>query len=62
MAGRSIISNMISGFRKRSGRARVFIAIFAAMDKDTPKALVIIIGALLVLAGLLVVANHLRPH
>jgi hypothetical protein len=45
-----------------AGRARVFIAIFAAMDKDTPKALVIIIGALIVLAGLLVIANHFRPH
>jgi hypothetical protein len=32
------------------------------MDKDTPKALVIIIGALIVLAGLLVIANHFRPH
>jgi hypothetical protein len=32
------------------------------MEKDTPKALAIIIGALLVLAALLVWANHMRPH
>jgi hypothetical protein len=32
------------------------------MEKDTPKALAIIIGALLVLATLLVWANHMRPH
>jgi hypothetical protein len=31
-------------------------------SNDTPKAIAIIIGALLVLAGLLVVANHFRPH
>jgi hypothetical protein len=31
-------------------------------NKDTPKAIAIIIGALLVLAGLLVFANHMRPH
>jgi hypothetical protein len=32
------------------------------MENDTPKAIAIIIGALLVLAGLLVIANHFRPH
>jgi hypothetical protein len=32
------------------------------MQKDTPKALTIIIGALLLLAALLVIANHFRPH
>jgi hypothetical protein len=32
------------------------------MTKDTQKALAIIIAALGVLAGLLVWANHLRPH
>jgi hypothetical protein len=31
-------------------------------SNDTPKAIAIIIGALLVLAGLLVFANHFRPH
>jgi hypothetical protein len=51
-------------FRHRfhTGRAPDFIAIFAAMDKDTPKALAIIIGALIVLGVLLVWANHIRPH
>jgi hypothetical protein len=32
------------------------------MTKDTQKALAIIIASLGVLAGLLVWANHLRPH
>jgi cell division protein FtsX len=45
-----------------SGRARIFNAIFAFMAKDTAKAIAIIVAALLVLAGLLVFANHVRPH
>jgi hypothetical protein len=32
------------------------------MSKDTSKAVVIILFALGVLAGLLVFANHVRPH
>jgi hypothetical protein len=49
-------------FYLQTGRVRIFNAVFAAMNNDTPRALAIIIGALLVLAGLLVFANHLRPH
>ena len=32
------------------------------MSKDNSKAIVIILFALVVLAGLLVFANHVRPH
>ena len=32
------------------------------MEKDTQKAIAIIIGALLVLVALLLWANHMRPH
>jgi hypothetical protein len=32
------------------------------MSKDTSKAVVIIVFMLAVLAGLLVFANHIRPH
>ena len=32
------------------------------MSKDNSKAIVIILFALAVLAGLLVFANHVRPH
>lgn len=32
------------------------------MTKDTAKALVIIVGMLLLLAAMLVWANHIRPH
>jgi hypothetical protein len=35
---------------------------FAPMAKDTPKAIVIIVAMLGLLAGLLVWANHIRPH
>ncbi len=34
----------------------------APMSKDTPKAIAIIVMALFVLVGLLIVANHFRPH
>ncbi len=34
----------------------------APMSKDTSKAITIIVVALFVLVGLLVVANHFRPH
>jgi ABC-type spermidine/putrescine transport system permease subunit I len=33
-----------------------------ADSKDTPKAIAIIVIALATLAGLLVFANHIRPH
>jgi hypothetical protein len=32
------------------------------MSKDTPKAIAIIIGMLGLLAGMLLWANHIRPH
>lgn len=33
-----------------------------SMSKDTPKAVAVIIGALLLLTFLLIIANHYRPH